>query len=88
MDLTTLMGLGERHGLASVGYTPQRQFLTSLGFSSLLDALDTQGLSAARTALSRMAMMALVDPKEYGDLKVLAQAKGIGSGTKLLGFEA
>ena len=33
-----------------------------------------------------MAMMALVDPEEYGDLKVLAQAKGIGSGTELLGF--
>ena len=86
VDFTSLMRLGERHGLATVGYTPQRQFLTNLGFSSFLDALDTQGLSAARTELNRMAMMALVDPEEYGDLKVLAQAKGIGLGTELLGF--
>jgi SAM-dependent MidA family methyltransferase len=80
------MRLGDRHGLATAGYISQRQFLTNLGFSSFLDALKTLGLSAARTELSRMAMMALVDPEEYGDLKVLAQAKGIGSGSELLGF--
>ena len=86
VDFTTLMRLGDTHGLATVGYISQSQFLTNLGFSSFLDALDTQGLSAARTALSRMAMMALVDPEEYGDLKVLAQAKGTGLDTELLGF--
>jgi SAM-dependent MidA family methyltransferase len=86
VDFTSLMRLGDRHGLATVGYTLQRQFLTNLGFSSCLDALQTQGLSAARTALSRMAMMTLVDPEEYGDFKVLAQAKGHGLGIELLGF--
>jgi SAM-dependent MidA family methyltransferase len=86
VDFTSLMRLGDRHGLATVGYTLQRQFLTNLGFSSCLDALQTQGLSAARTALSRMAMMTLVDPNEYGDFKVLAQAKGHGLGIALLGF--
>jgi len=86
VDFTSLMRLGDRHGLATVGYALQRQFLTNLGFSSFLDALQTQGLSAARTALSRMAMMALVDPEEYGDFKVLAQAKGHGLGMNLLGF--
>jgi SAM-dependent MidA family methyltransferase len=86
VDFTSLMRLGERHGLATVGYTLQRQFLTNLGFSAWLEALQTQGLSAARTALSRMAMLALVDPQEYGDFKVLAQAKGHGLGMDLLGF--
>jgi len=86
VDFTSLMRLGDRHGLATVGYALQRQFLTNLGFSSCLDALQTQGLSAARTALSRMAMMTLVDPDEYGDFKVLAQAKGHGLGIALLGF--
>ncbi len=86
VDFTSLMRLGDRHGLATVGYALQRQFLTNLGFSSCLDALQTQGLSAARTALSRMAMMTLVDPDEYGDFKVLAQAKGHGVGIELLGF--
>ncbi len=87
VDFTSLMRLGNRHGLATVGYALQSQFLTNLGFSSFLDALQTQGLSAARTALSRMAMMTLVDPDEYGDFKVLAQAKGNGLGIDLLGFE-
>ena len=82
------MRLGDRHGLATVGYAPQSQFLTNLGFSSFLDALQGQGLSAARTALSRMALMTLVDSEEYGDLKVLAQAKGKGLGIELLGFES
>jgi SAM-dependent MidA family methyltransferase len=86
VDFTSLMRLGDRHGLATVGYALQRQFLTNLGFSSCLDALQTQGLSAARTELSRMAMMTLVDPNEYGDFKVLAQAKGLGLGSALLGF--
>ena len=86
VDFTSLMRLGDQHGLATVGYALQRQFLTNLGFSSCLDALQTQGLSAARTALSRMAMMTLVDPDEYGDFKVLAQAKGHGLDIELLGF--
>jgi hypothetical protein len=33
-----------------------------------------------------MAMMTLVDPEEYGDFKVLAQAKGHGVGIALRGF--
>lgn len=86
VDFTTLMRLGEQHGLATLGYTPQRDFLMSLGFSACVDALDTQGLSAARSALSRMAMMSLIDPEQYGGLKVLAQAKGIGLDGELLGF--
>src|SRR5262245_20412956 len=87
VDFTSLMRLGDRHGLATVGYALQSQFLTNLGFSSCLDALQEQGLSAARMALRRMAMMALVDPDEYGDFKVLAQAKGHGLGMDLLGFK-
>ncbi len=69
-----------------MGYALQSKFLTNLGFSSFLDALQTQGLSDARTALRRMAIMALVDSEEYGDFKVLAQAKGNGLGIELLGF--
>jgi SAM-dependent MidA family methyltransferase len=86
VDFTTLMRLGERHGLATAGYARQRQFLTNLGFCSLVDALPTQGVSAARTELDRIAMMALVDPEEYGDFKVLAQVKGLALDEDLLGF--
>jgi SAM-dependent MidA family methyltransferase len=86
VDFTALMRLGDRHGLTTVGYAPQREFLTNLGFSSFIDALDAQGLSAARTTVTRMAMTALVEPEEYGDLKVLAQAKGVAPGVALRGF--
>ncbi len=41
VDFTSLMRLGGRHGLATVGYTLQRTFLTNLGFSSFLNALPT-----------------------------------------------
>ncbi len=87
VDFTSLMRLGEQRGLATVGYALQRHFLSNLGFSSFLDALRTQDLSDARMELSRVALMALVDQEEYGDFKVLAQAKGKGPGIDLLGFE-
>ena len=87
VDFMSLMRLGERRGLATVGYTVQRRFLANLGFSSFLDALQTQGLSNARMELRRIAMMTLVDPEEMGDFKVLAQSKGIGPGIDLLGFK-
>ena len=86
VDFTSLVDLGERHGLDTVGYARQRHFLANLGFHEFLNALETPGLSAARAELSRMAMMTLVDPDEYGDFKVLAQAKGMGPGVELLGF--
>ena len=86
VDFTTLLRLGERHGLTTAGYTRQNEFLENLGFTSSLDALDTQGLSAARAELSRIAMTTLVDPDEYGDFKVLAQAKDVALDSNLLGF--
>jgi SAM-dependent MidA family methyltransferase len=80
------MRLGERSGLTTVGYTLQHNFLEELGFTSLLDELQTRDLSYARAELTRIAMMTLVDPEEYGNFKVLAQAKGLGGGVDLLGF--
>lgn len=87
VDFTSLMRLGEHHGLATVGYALQSQFLRNLGFDACLEALETPGLSAARLALSRMAMLALVEPEEYGAFKVLAQAKGLELDGALQGFE-
>lgn len=86
VDFTSLMRLGERHGLDTAGYLTQRRFLENLGFQGHLAALQTQGRSAARTEFDRVAMMTLVDPDEYGDFKVLAQFKGIGPAIELLGF--
>ncbi len=86
VDFTSLMRAGERHRLATVGYSLQSRFLTNLGFYPLLDAAPPPGRSAARTELNRIAMMTLVDPNEYGDFKVLAQVKGVALDTALLGF--
>ena len=86
VDFTSLRTLGERYGLATVGYTTQSRFLANLGFYTFLDAQRLEGRSAARAELSRIAMMTLVDPSEYGDFKVLAQAKGHGLDSELLGF--
>ena len=87
VDFTSLMRLGDRQGLATVEYAQQSQFLAHLGFSSFLHELQEQDMSAARMELARMAMMTLVDPDEYGGFKVLAQAKGVGAGVELFGFE-
>ena len=86
VDFTSLKLLGEGRGLATVGYATQRRFLENLGFYSFLEAQRPQGRSAARTELSRIAMMTLMEPSEYGDFKVLAQARGIEPGAALLGF--
>ena len=87
VDFTSLKLLGARQGLATVGYSTQSRFLANLGFYSFLEAQQPQGRSAARTELSRITMMTLVDGSEYGDFKVLAQARGIEPGADLLGFD-
>ena len=86
VEFTSLMEIGHQYGLTTVGYTKQNKFLEFLGLSSFLDTLQTLGLSAARTELNRIAMMTLVDAEEYGDFKVLAQAKGIELEFDLQGF--
>ena len=86
VDFTSLMRQGELQGLETAGYTRQSRFLENLGFRSFLDALETQSPSAARAELSRIAMLTLVDPEEYGGFKALAHAKGVEAGVELLGF--
>ena len=88
VDFTSLMRLGERRGLDTVGYTLQWRFLANLGFDEFLRDLETPtpGVSAARAELSRIALLTLVAPDEYGNFKALAQAKGMGAGIELQGF--
>ena len=88
VDFTSLMRLGERRGLVSVGYAEQQQFLRNLGFDSFDEVLEQRGLNYALLELHRMAMNTLVDPEEMGTFKVLAQAKGVRLDTELLGFKA
>ena len=86
VDFTSLIRLGERHGLDTVGYLQQRQFLDNLGISSYLAELDNQEMSAARKELNRIAIMSLVDPEDYGSFKVLAQSREMDPDVGLMGF--
>lgn len=86
VDFTSLMQLGEQYGLATTGYTLESRFLGNLGFRSFLDELDRQDMTDARKMLGRLALNALVDPEEYGDFKVLCQAKNVATTRELLGF--
>jgi SAM-dependent MidA family methyltransferase len=86
VDFTSLMRSGEEHGLASVGFSTQREFLQNLGFSLFLDSLDERRLSQRERDTNRMGMLELIKAGKMGDFKVLAQAKGLDRDVELLGF--
>ena len=86
VDFTALMVAGERHGLATVGYSTQRAFLEHLGFDALIEELHDSGLSDARAALREAAMLALVDEEQMGEFKVLVQSAGMPPDIQLSGF--
>jgi len=86
VDFTSLMGTGERFGLQNLGFCLQSSFFENLGFNSFLDGLQNEGLSHARTELRRMAMMALVDPEQMGNFKVLIQGKNVDTTIGLIGL--
>ena len=88
VDFSSLMRSGEDHGLAPVGFTPQREFLHNLGFSRFLDFLGERQLPQRERDANRMGMLELVKAGEMGDFKVLAQAKGLYQGIDLLGFDS
>jgi SAM-dependent MidA family methyltransferase len=84
VDFTTLRRAGEEAGLATVGLTPQAEFLTNIGISDALPTLgneiELEGRLARRRAISE-----LLDPAGLGRIKALAQAKGVGE-VSLCGF--
>ena len=86
MDFTSLTYWGEEHGLTTAGFTSQREFLYNLGFPWRLASLNERSLSQRELDANRMAMLELVKPGEMGDFKVLAQSKGLPTGTQLHGF--
>ena len=87
VDFTSLMRSGEEHGLASAGFTTQREFLQNLGFSRFLDSLGERQLSRRERDANRMGMQELVKAGEMGDFKVFSQAKGLDYAISLLGFD-
>ncbi|MDP6102317.1 MAG: SAM-dependent methyltransferase [Dehalococcoidia bacterium] len=88
VDFSSLMSSGEEHGLSSLGFTTQREFLQNLGFSRFLDSLGSMELFQRERDANRMGMLELVKEGEMGDFKVLAQAKGLEHDLSLLGFDS
>ena len=89
VDFTALARAGERHGLATLGYTTQAGFLENLGARSFLRALAVrsrdEGLSQREYLANRMGMLDILRPEGLGGFKVLAQGVGVGA-PSLQGF--
>ena len=88
VDFTELARVGERHGLARLGYATQGVFLSNLGADAYLEALDLRARSRSRDRLggrehqaNRMAIAQLLAPEGLGGFKVLVQGRGVGTPT-------
>jgi SAM-dependent MidA family methyltransferase len=80
VDFTTLMALGESHGLRTTAFTTQADFLAQQGIGELLVALQSEASGAAAYAAARQAVMTLLDPQGLGGFRVLVQEKVRASG--------
>lgn len=94
VDFSFLMDAGQRHGLATLGYTTQRELLTNLGAQAFLQALDRVARSPSHQRMSqgiylanRMPMQELLRPEGLGGFCVLAQGRGVEP-TPLWGFQS
>lgn len=86
VDFTTLMRMGEAHGLETAGFTTQARFLANLGIGAGVDAVAKESPQALEEYYARRrAVQELIDPAGLGRIRVLAQRKGVGAG-ELAGF--
>ena len=76
VDFTTLMALGESHGLRTTAFTTQADFLAQHGIGELLVALQREASDAAAYTLARQAAITILDPRGLGAFRVLVQEKG------------
>jgi SAM-dependent MidA family methyltransferase len=86
VDFTSLVEEGRRHGLEPLGITAQSRFLAALGIGEALARLPDGQASAPGAELPleeyyarRRAVSELLDPAGLGRIRVLVQAKGVGS---------
>jgi SAM-dependent MidA family methyltransferase len=77
VDFTSVVNVGSRAGLETLGYTTQSQFLRNLGFDQLRRWLATAQLPVDQAAANRAGLLALVRPDGLGNFKVLVQGKGL-----------
>jgi SAM-dependent MidA family methyltransferase len=86
VDFTSVVQAGRQAGLAPLGFTLQRRFLSNLGLSLLQRRLNSLGLDQRAVQANRAGMVDLARPGGLGDFRVLAQGKGVGQ-PELWGFQ-
>ncbi len=87
VDFSALIAGGVAEGLALAGLTQQSLFLERLGLGQVLvDAQDTEGMTAAEYFALRAAVFRLIDPGGMGRFHVLAMARDAPVDPPLLGF--
>ena len=88
VDFSALEAAGRRHGLTTLGFAGQAEFLITLGALAFRDALArrarSRGPMGERVEQStyftnRMGMEELLRPQGLGGFRVLAQSRGAGS---------
>ncbi len=79
VDFTSLARRGTELALQSLGTIPQHAFLTALGMSSYLKALDHVGLPRREYEANWVALRELLDTHGLGRIRVLVQQKGLES---------
>ncbi len=86
VDFTTLMRVGEAHGLETAGFTTQSRFLSSLGIGAGVAAVAKESPDALEEYYARRkAVQTLIDPAGLGRIRALAQSRGVVA-DGLMGF--
>ena len=79
VDFTSLIELGREHGLETLGFISQREYLLNMGLDRFIGRLPGMGLTHREVEANRMGMLDIVRPGGMGEFKVLAQGKAVGT---------
>jgi SAM-dependent MidA family methyltransferase len=85
VDFTSVRRAGEKAGLTTLGLTSQSEFLERLGIMEALSPPQPGKTDMEEYMARRGAVMELLDPAGLGRIRVLVQAKGLGS-VRLIGL--
>jgi SAM-dependent MidA family methyltransferase len=75
VDFTSLIALGEAHGLRTIAFTTQADFLAEHGIGELLMAAQRSAAGANAFTAAREAAITLLHPGGMGAFRVLVQGK-------------
>jgi SAM-dependent MidA family methyltransferase len=75
VDFTSLIRLGESHGLHTETFTAQADFLAENGIGDLLMELQKTAPDAHSYVAARQAAITLLDPRGLGGFRVLVQSR-------------